>query len=476
LIQDNIAIKEILRGNMFCIKCGKELGPDEKFCSNCGTPVSTPRAVEAAAPPVPPVAPDVPVNDSPLPVQKTKTPFDITKALLLVGGILITAAVLTAVGTSWNSLGPIGRVMILLIPNILLFGIFAFLQNEKDHHDISSVVLGLGSFMVPFTIGTIIYQLNIITEIGSLLVLVSSGISLGVYIALDQFFKEKFLSYFVIIDAIFVLFAFFDLVKANTATSTWLFLLFSAGILFLGKVLADKMDERRWVYLAFGSIMTGFGVAAAYGGTLDLFNLVDSSKEAQLLGSLWCVFYLGFASVLYFFYQMTKTRAFYFGKRVIEELAVIFIIIFLLSAGGSEPVLLGLSLIASIVAIFASLKVNIKALLTMGIIGLIFSIFEIADKLFSGSAGFPVAIFISGFVAIGLAFWAKKITGTYKEKSLVPIWGLGVDYEVAKAASEKTKSVFMGLELNWKTGCLVLIVVWLILAFIGYVARYAAPY
>lgn len=48
----------------FCVYCGKELSPNDRFCSNCGTPIRT-RTTPQVAPPsvVPPTAPTKPKEE-----------------------------------------------------------------------------------------------------------------------------------------------------------------------------------------------------------------------------------------------------------------------------------------------------------------------------------------------------------------------------------------------------------------------------
>jgi len=82
--------------------------------------------------------------------------FDLTKAFVLIGAILIVLAVIIVIYSQWYSVGPLGKIMFLLLPMSLLYILSAALSNKERYGEVGDITLGLASFILPFgTRGTV---------------------------------------------------------------------------------------------------------------------------------------------------------------------------------------------------------------------------------------------------------------------------------------------------------------------------------
>ncbi len=96
---------------MFCRKCGAQMGGDEKFCPNCGTPVDAPPVVPTPTPvpPTPAPAPVAPVERNPLdlrshPLFLVAVICASVVALFQIVGMFTSMGALSAMGDSLDML------------------------------------------------------------------------------------------------------------------------------------------------------------------------------------------------------------------------------------------------------------------------------------------------------------------------------------------------------------------------------------
>ncbi len=123
---------------MYCTNCGKECNNDEKFCTDCGTPINAVQAQTAASVPAVEATESVPADS-----KKEKKKFNV---FAIVGFVLSLVSFLGGPGTV--VLGPLAG---------LIFSIVALVQIKKNSQKgkglaVAGVILGAISTAVTLVV------------------------------------------------------------------------------------------------------------------------------------------------------------------------------------------------------------------------------------------------------------------------------------------------------------------------------------
>ncbi|MEI6266930.1 MAG: DUF2157 domain-containing protein [bacterium] len=359
-------------------------------------------------------------------IQEKK--FNLTKAFLLIGGILIVVAVIIVITTSWSNLGPFGRILFLFTPMVALFGIFFATKKYDNYKEISNSALMLSLFTFPLFIGTTLYQTGIIPIIDSGLILTTALLSLPVFILAEYFLKKYLISIYTIAAVTVSVSAFCGLMTLDARNTLWLVTLSAIIITFMGSYLARIDENSAKIYLGFGSIYSIFLFTISVFTTLNFEEALSAQSNALIL----CFFglsYLFIAIACYQFYKQNNIKTYYYIKRVLEEVAPMVMIFGLMLGGVKSTPMIVLPLLLSALAIFLSTKVRIKTLVVTGSLGLVISTIWLTSKIFSDSVGWPAVLLVAGLASFGLAFLVRKLLKD-RELPLMPVFGLGVDTEI----------------------------------------------
>ena len=421
---------------------------------------------EMQSPPPPPP----PSQTIPAPADNNPNPkhFDLTKAFVIIGAILIIAAVVIVIYSQWSAANPLVKILFMMVPMILLYGLSYYLDKNERYKEISDITLGLGSFILPVGIGTIICQAKIITEVNALVIFLSVILALPIYLILEYMYKKFFMSAFTII-AIFV--AYFALIaqyNANMNITLWLAFVLSIIILGLGLFLTKMKIERTTFYLVLGTLASLFFLPTA---TLYSLNNADSlsSETNVMIISLFGALYMCVAGGYYYLHKRFENNTFYSLKLLIEEMAPFIILLPYVFLGFDKTGFSIFALCISIAFVLASTRVIINTLLYLGSFGIIFTIITISSKIFTNSIGWPIILFIAGFAAIGIGLMIKKIYQERKSQGIPAVLlGLGIDPQVALSLGPKQKmstKTIVAIILSILFGPILL--VWLFSAFRG---------
>lgn len=399
--------------------------------------------------PPPPPPPSIETNLQPSPSQTMPAPadnnnsapkhFDLTKAFVIIGAILIIAAVVIVIYSQWSAANPLVKILFMMIPMILLYGLSYYLNKNERYKEISDITLGLGSFILPVGIGTIICQAKIITEVNALVIFLSAILALPIYLILEYMYKKFFMSAFTII-AIFV--AYFALIaqyNANMDITLWLAFVLSIIILGLGFFLTKMKIERTTFYLILGTLASLFFLPVAMLYSLNKDNSLSDETNIIII-SLFGILYMCVASGYYYLHKRFENNTFYSLKRLIEELSPFIILLPYVFLVFDEIGFSILALCISVAFVLASTRVIINTLLYLGSLGIIITIITISSKIFTDSIGWPIILFIAGFAAISIGLMIKKIYQERKSQGIPTVLlGLGIDPQVVLSLGPKQK-------------------------------------
>ncbi len=135
---------------MFCRKCGAQMGGDEKFCPNCGTPVEAAPAVPTPTPvapaPAPAPAPVAPASAAPA----ARGPLDLrSHPLFLVAVICASVVALFQVIGMFTSVGSLSEM--------------SDAMDMMGMGDMSGVLSGAGAVSILIALGTLAITAVVLT-------------------------------------------------------------------------------------------------------------------------------------------------------------------------------------------------------------------------------------------------------------------------------------------------------------------------
>jgi hypothetical protein len=353
--------------------------------------------------------------------------FDTTKAFIMIGTILILVATIIVVAANWTNVGPLARVSFLAIPMLALFGISMYLKKNKLYEEPEKAIFGVAGFMIPFVIGTLIYQFEIYHEVNPILFIICA-LSALIFFAISEFiFKRHHLAGLTILSSYALFFSILANAEPSEIMTSWLMLGFSLAILALGFVMFVMNSDSKRAFVAVGTIFSAVMLPIAVITSLDQ-SLVLGSESYAVIISLVGVLYLGLASLYNHLKNIFKDRSFYVLKRLFEEFAPFLMLIPFLALGSDKEGYFYFTAIVGLAFILLAAKIFIYTLPYVGALSLIVSIVALTGKYFANSLGWPVIIFIVGFIAIGAGLLIRKMSKLRKEEGTAQSWlGLGVE-------------------------------------------------
>ncbi len=390
---------------------------------------------EAATPQTPPPQSNQPKT----PVASEPKKLDAARIFIIIGSILIIAAVCVVIASQWSNVGPLARVLFLLIPNLILFGLALYANSRANSEDITEGTLATAIFMSSFTVATALYQFRILPEINASLFAFGAGIGLAGS-GLTEWFgnKPKFAPL-----TLFYLFALtIFIVAANNGsseTTLWLLTGVFGLVTLLGFQLARNDAPSSRTYLLIGNVLTIFLLPISVVSSVMTHTSLSSEAYAAIF-VIFGIIYLLWASAYWNSYQQNKNKTIYDLKRVLEELAPILIVLPYLFVGINHQAYEYLVMFLSLLVLLAAVRVRIRTLLPLGATGLIISILILTGKYFSNSLAWPVIIFLVGFLFIGLSFVMSRVRQARQESAATDLpFGLG-EYPLAESQKSKASS------------------------------------
>lgn len=362
------------------------------------------------------------VSDKPV----VKTKFDLTRAFTIIGALLIVAAIAIIVSSTWKDMIPFVRVCFIALPMLSLFGLSYFFSKKSELYDIHDWMLGLGATIVPFFIGTFLYQFKIIPELNSTLFLTIFCLSLIFFLWLEYGHRKSYVSLLTIITIYSILDTLFVKFHLGYLSYTWLTLLVSILILICGFWLAKNKKNNSNLYVVLGTFFVSCSLPASVIATLNDKSPI-STEANSIIVSIFGILFLCAASFYNKLRDYFQNNSIYFMKRYLEEIAIILIISPFLVLGTEHKFYYLISLVLSFGAILLSVRILINTLLLFGSFGLIVSVLVFSSEVFADSVGWPIIVFLAGVVAIGLGFAIRKISKIHKDEIEQMHYGLGKD-------------------------------------------------
>ena len=360
--------------------------------------------------------------------EKQKKKLDATRAFTIIGILLIVAAVITVIYSEWTSVGAFGRVSFLALPMIILFGLSYYFSKNHETRDSHNWLLALGLFIFPFFFGTLLYQYKIV-EGDETLFLTTSLVSLIVYLVAEYVFNKYYVAVFSLASLYVALISLLVQFDLDYIPILWLTLSVSLIVTWWGFWLTRIKSENSKPYLILGTLLVCLLLPISVLSTINDKHYLSTGLNA-FITSLFGIFYLFVASYYNSLRKYFDDQTIYSLKRLLEEVAPFVLIVPYLSAGSSNSNYYVISLILSLLAILVSVRVWISTLLYLGSFGLLMSVLLLSSEVFSDSIGWPIIIFIAGFLAIGIGYAIKKISSFHKSEKEEMFLGLGKDPEV----------------------------------------------
>ncbi len=386
------------------------------------TAASTARPVtESAAPESAP-----PSSPAPTALLNIKN-IDFIKALEIIGLVLILTAILIVISSQWNKISPLGKIALVAVPNLMLFLISFLLRGKESYKSTHDATLITGLIIFPFSIGTFLFQSQIIDKIGFFLVAVSTASSLVLYLIIEFLLKKEFGSAFTNVAGYIALLSFLGDSEADTQTVAWVMTLCSLFMLAIGTLLAASKQKNNESYITLNGATFPFFLYF----TIQTFLHENLKLEGDILfitSSFFGLFMLIYASILSNLWKRFDNNTFYSVKRFIEEIAGMFIIGPYIWLQLSEDIYSLLAMILGVVLVITYTKIPILSFLGMGFFGIIAGIIDLSIKIFADSVAWPITLFIIGFAIIGISILARKLYKAHKlNYNQELFFGLGED-------------------------------------------------
>jgi hypothetical protein len=353
--------------------------------------------------------------------------IDAAQAFVMIGTILILAAIFIVLFIQWDTLTTVTRILFVLFPLIVLFVLSYILSSRPNYHEISDGLLAAGGLIVPLATGTILNQMGILPELNMLMVSVCSFVGVIAFLFFQfGLQKQRFAPLTLLMLYLAVGSIVYHFSKAFDVT-LWAIIATAVPTALLGysMVMGKRTDGD--YYFTTGSLVGAICLPIAALSSLN-DAMTISYESNMLIIAAFGLFYFFVAWLVGQLVITTGSKSVYQVKRAFEEISpIIFILPFVVVGTRNEAYLL-VPLIFSFIMILSSSSVRIKSLLVMGCIGLISAILIAAARYFTDVLGWPVVVMICGFVVLGLALWVRHISALQAKSPQTDLpFGLGLD-------------------------------------------------
>ncbi|MDP3992617.1 MAG: DUF2157 domain-containing protein [bacterium] len=382
--------------------------------------------------------------------------FDLTKAFLFLGSILVLVALIIVIYSQWATVTPLVRISFLALPMLALYLTAWFLSKKPDYLDAFRICLATASLMLPFTVGTFLYQTGILPTIGELLFFCSAASALIFYIVFEYILKQTYFSVLTVTAFGVALVSLLTDLSLDILPILWIMFSASALVAIWGIFLASRQRSDCGIYITVGTIATLVLLPVSTLTTLDQ-NAGISYQSALIIVAGFGLLNLAVASFYNVCRSLWQPETFYRLKRFLEETAVLVILTPLLILGFQEDFYTFVALVFSLGFVLLRTQVAISSLATYGALGTVISVIAISSKYFADSIGWPIIVFLAGFVAIGLGLLIRKMT-VFNRFNTQATLRLGLGQDPAFESHSRT--------FGWAKTLGVLILIFLLLQFV----------
>jgi hypothetical protein len=334
--------------------------------------------------------------------------LDATKTFVFIGALLILIALIIVLVSQWSNVGPGTRVAFLAIPMFVLFGLATVLKTQSKYKEIYDACLITGAIILPFTVGTFLYQFKIIKEIDAQMVMVCSLTGYILYTAIEMLTRNSKMAVLSLSSLYTFAIAAMLNYELSTQTILWALLFLSGCVGGFGFILQRNKLESGESYTGIGIILGSFLLPVATLVSLNDLSQLSSELNASFISAFGCM-YLGLSIWLYQINKKFGNKSFLDSKRILESLAPLMIVFPFILVGYDNIAMMVVGIALSFAAIFASISIRIRTLLATGAIGVVFGILAISGKYFVNSLGWPIVVFLSGFAMIGVSFLVRNV-------------------------------------------------------------------
>ncbi len=332
-----------------------------------------------------------------------------THLLAILGGFLIVLGILTLIASSWSSFTPLGRIVTVLIPQVVLYVLVAINRKDQSTRAIGKYALITASVILPFVLGAVIYQSGAYGAVDAALVSILALVSTANSLLIEFLGRDKLHTPLTLV----------SLVTTGVAFSNWMGLDFSGFalvMLLVGSFMlafGALQDIRKDEYNAMAWHAAGFVI---FLGSLLVLpsSLVPGTVDGDLrvtlisLGYVVSSLILLCITVLYSrLWQAQKETSIFHEIRTIGEnvaaLALVVPAIFSSigsSSAGAFLVLLG----ASLISIAISTKVRVNFYRRLGIAGIAVALVRLVLLGVQQLAAFwPILLIAGGLILLIMA-------------------------------------------------------------------------
>ena len=334
--------------------------------------------------------------------------FDLTKAFLFLGSILVIVALIIVIYSQWTTVAPAIRIAFLVLPMVALYLTAWYLSKRPNYPDAFRITLATASLMLPFAVGTFLYQTGILPTIGELLFFCSAAVALIFYFLFEYIFKQTYFSVLTVTGFGVALVSLLTTLMLDILPILWIMFSVSALVVAWGIFLASRQQSNCSIYITVGTIATLVLLPASTLTTLSQ-NAGISSQSSLVIVAGFGLLNLVVASFYNVCRGLWQPEIFYRLKRFLEETSVLVILTPLLILGFQEDAYTFVALVFSLGFVLLRTQVAISSLAYFGALGTVISVIAISSKYFADSIGWPIIVFLAGFIAIGLGLLIRKM-------------------------------------------------------------------
>lgn len=351
---------------------------------------------------------------------------DATKAFIIIGIILIISAAVVVIATNWTNVGAVMRVLFLAVPMVILYAISWFLSKKEQFKSYEKLVFIASSLLLPAVIGTAVYQFNIHHNVDALLAIICAASALVYSVIFEFLLKRNYMSLYTIAAVYFLLGGLTAKFINSELIGNWLAIAVSFALILLGFWFKIQKQNKN-AYFVIGNFIFALSLPFTAIDTIDRsvhMSLIGKSAAVMVAGGLYLVWASFYNSISI---KLADEKVIYSFKRLLEEGAAMMLVFPLLAMASEKNYIYYLAAILGVAYIFLSQRVRILTLPFAGAFTLVISILALTESFFKGSINWPIAVFLLGFLSIGLGLLIKKITKRRDEDNAGTFLGLGQD-------------------------------------------------
>jgi len=360
-------------------------------------------------------------------------PLAPTEVFSIMGVLLIIAAAGIVLLSQWQAVSVWGRILFLFIPVAALFGLASYLHDKPQNRHLEFTSLATGSLLLPFLVGTVLFQLQIITSVSPALFIWSAFFGLVNAAVLEFVFKRWQFASLTLINFYVILLAALHAGNASIAAMSWTLTIISIIVARLGIWLSTEKklpDGNGFAVVGTLATLVGLFWDAQLGNyaALNSRSLTSLDDLSAIATAGLAIPYLAFAIGFQKLYRRYSEPTFFSLRYLLENGAPLILLLPLLTNGignGSSNIFASLALFFSLAFIIGSMYIPIAVLLPLGAIGTVIAILQLTSHFFAGSVSWPIAVFAAGFTLLIVSLLIARTSHLRKHISEAQTMGLG---------------------------------------------------